>query len=302
MLKIENVRKVFNEGTVNEKVALNGLNLHLNPGDFVTVIGGNGAGKSTMLNAVAGAYSVDEGKILIDGVDVTKLPEYKRAKFIGRVFQDPMMGTAATMQIEENLALAARRGKPRTLRTGISPKEREEYREKLVKYEEISDRIEYEIAVFLNAVSAGDISEDTSHRIKAMYKIIGELESLGDSGESISRILSRRNIHKKSFDQDTVRKLEDMVDAVEKAYDAMIDNLNAAHKGHLEGISNAYNAEDRINSLRNYLRDAEIEELEGSRKNYQASVYYMDVVSEFEKMGDFIINISQTLEKTFVKS
>lgn len=131
MLKIENVRKVFNEGTVNEKVALSGLNLHLKPGDFVTVIGGNGAGKSTMLNSVAGAYPVDEGKIIIDGVDVTKLPEYKRAKFIGRVFQDPMMGTAATMQIEENLALAARRGKPRTLRSGISAKEREEYKEKL---------------------------------------------------------------------------------------------------------------------------------------------------------------------------
>ena len=131
MLVIENVRKVFNEGTVNEKVALNGLNLHLKPGDFVTVIGGNGAGKSTMLNSVAGVYGVDEGKILIDGVDVTKLPEYKRAKFIGRVFQDPMMGTAATMQIEENMALAARRGKPRTLRSGITAKEREEYREKL---------------------------------------------------------------------------------------------------------------------------------------------------------------------------
>ena len=131
MLKIENVRKVFNEGTVNEKVALNGLNLHLKPGDFVTVIGGNGAGKSTMLNSVAGVYPVDEGHIIIDGVDVTKLPEYKRAKFIGRVFQDPMMGTAATMQIEENLALAARRGKPRTLRTGISAKEREVYKEKL---------------------------------------------------------------------------------------------------------------------------------------------------------------------------
>ena len=131
MLKIENVRKVFNPGTVNEKVALNGLNLHLKPGDFVTVIGGNGAGKSTMLNSVSGAYTVDEGKIIIDGVDVTRLPEYKRAKFIGRVFQDPMMGTAATMQIEENLALAARRGKPRTLRTGITNKEREEYREQL---------------------------------------------------------------------------------------------------------------------------------------------------------------------------
>ena len=131
MLKIENVRKVFNAGTVNEKVALNGLNLHLKPGEFVTVIGGNGAGKSTMLNSVAGVFPVDAGKIIIDGVDVTKLPEYKRAKFIGRVFQDPMMGTAATMQIEENLALAQRRGKPRTLRSGITRQEREEYREKL---------------------------------------------------------------------------------------------------------------------------------------------------------------------------
>ena len=131
MLIIENVRKVFNEGTINEKVALNGLNLHLKKGDFVTVIGGNGAGKSTMLNSVAGVYGVDEGRIVIDGKDVTRLPEYKRAKFIGRVFQDPMMGTAATMQIEENLALAARRGKLRTLRSGITAKERAEYRERL---------------------------------------------------------------------------------------------------------------------------------------------------------------------------
>ena len=131
MLKIENVYKTFNAGTVNEKVALQGLNLHLKEGDFVTVIGGNGAGKSTMLNAVTGVFGVDSGSILIDGVDVSHLPEYKRAKFIGRVFQDPMMGTAATMQIEENLALAARRGKPRTLRIGITKAEREEYREKL---------------------------------------------------------------------------------------------------------------------------------------------------------------------------
>ena len=131
MLKIENVYKTFNAGTVNEKVALQGLNLHLKEGDFVTVIGGNGAGKSTMLNAVTGVFGMDSGKILIDGVDVSHLPEYKRAKFIGRVFQDPMMGTAATMQIEENLALAARRGKPRTLRIGITKAEREEYREKL---------------------------------------------------------------------------------------------------------------------------------------------------------------------------
>ena len=131
MLKIENVYKTFNAGTVNEKVALKGLNLELKAGDFVTVIGGNGAGKSTMLNAITGVFGVDEGKILIDGVDVTHLPEYKRAKYIGRVFQDPMMGTAATMQIEENLALAVRRGKPRTLRIGITKAEREEYREKL---------------------------------------------------------------------------------------------------------------------------------------------------------------------------
>lgn len=178
----------------------------------------------------------------------------------------------------------------------------DELRGKLVKYEEISDRIEYEIAAFLNAVSAGDISEETSVRIKSMYKIIGELESLGDSGESISRILSRRNIHKKSFDQDTVKRLEDMVTAVGNAYDAMIANLNAAHKGQLQEISNAYNAEDRINNLRNFLRDSEIEEIEGGRKNYQTSVYYMDIVSELEKMGDFIINISQNLEKAFVKN
>ena len=131
MLKIEHVYKTFNAGTVNEKKALQDLNLVLNPGDFVTVIGGNGAGKSTMLNCVSGAYDVEEGSILIDGVDVTDLPEYKRAKFIGRVFQDPMMGTAATMQIEENLALAARRGQRRGLAAGITKAERESYREQL---------------------------------------------------------------------------------------------------------------------------------------------------------------------------
>jgi putative ABC transport system ATP-binding protein len=131
MLKIENVCKTFNAGTVNEKKALKELNLHLKPGDFVTVIGGNGAGKSTMLNSVAGVFGVDSGKILIDGVDVTHLPEFKRAQYIGRVFQDPMMGTAATMQIEENLALAARRGKSRGLKIGITKAEREAYREQL---------------------------------------------------------------------------------------------------------------------------------------------------------------------------
>ena len=131
MLKIENVCKTFNAGTVNEKRALKNLNLELKEGEFVTVIGGNGAGKSTMLNAVAGVWGIDSGRILIGDVDVTNLPEFKRAQYIGRVFQDPMMGTAATMQIEENLALAARRGNARTLRAGITKAEREEYREQL---------------------------------------------------------------------------------------------------------------------------------------------------------------------------
>ena len=131
MLEIKEIWKTFNAGTVNEKQALRGVSLTLKDGDFCTVIGGNGAGKSTMLNAVAGTFSVDSGAIVIDGVDVTRLPEHKRAKFIGRVFQDPMMGTAPTMQIEENLALAARRGLRRTLRPGIRKSEREEYRQRL---------------------------------------------------------------------------------------------------------------------------------------------------------------------------
>ena len=175
----------------------------------------------------------------------------------------------------------------------------DQMRAKLVKYEEISDRIEYEIATFLNAVSAGDISAETSSRIKAMYKIIGELESLGDSGEAISRILSRKNIHSKVFDENMLRSLGNMADAVESAYDAMIENLSSAHGGSLEEISNAYNAEDRINNIRNYLRDNEIENIESGRTNYQTSVYYMDIIGELERMGDYMINISQTLERTF---
>ena len=131
MLEIKELYKTFNAGTINEKRALNGVSLTLNDGDFVTVIGGNGAGKSTLLNMVAGVYPADSGAILIDGQDVTRLPEHKRAQFIGRVFQDPMMGTAATMQIEENLALAARRGQSRTLRPGITRAERERYQELL---------------------------------------------------------------------------------------------------------------------------------------------------------------------------
>lgn len=131
MLDLNSISKTFNAGTVNEKRALNHLELHLNDGDFVTVIGGNGAGKSTMLNAIAGTWLVDEGSIVIDGVDVTKLSEHKRAAYLGRVFQDPMTGTAASMQIEENLALASRRGQARTLKKGITAKEREGYRQSL---------------------------------------------------------------------------------------------------------------------------------------------------------------------------
>lgn len=135
MLEISHVYKVFNPGTVNEKIALNDLNLKLNDGDFVTVIGGNGAGKSTMLNAICGVWRLDGGKITIDDVDVTAMPEHRRAKFLGRVFQDPMLGTAADMNIEENLALAARRGSFRGLGWGITKKERAEFRELLATLE-----------------------------------------------------------------------------------------------------------------------------------------------------------------------
>ena len=131
MLELKNIYKTFNARTVNEKMALRGLNLTLEDGDFVTVIGGNGAGKSTMLNAIAGVWPVDQGQILIGDADVTKLPEYKRAKYLGRVFQDPMTGTAATMEIQENLALALRRGDSRTLKAGITKKEHAKYREML---------------------------------------------------------------------------------------------------------------------------------------------------------------------------
>ncbi|MCR4998694.1 MAG: ABC transporter ATP-binding protein [Lachnospiraceae bacterium] len=131
MIEVKNIHKTFNPGTINEKRALNGVNLTLEDGDFVTVIGGNGAGKSTLLNAIAGVWPVDEGGIFIDGVNVTGLSEFRRAKYLGRVFQDPMTGTAADMQIDENLALAARRGKPRLWGWGITASERENYREML---------------------------------------------------------------------------------------------------------------------------------------------------------------------------
>ena len=175
----------------------------------------------------------------------------------------------------------------------------EELNKKLVKYEEISDRIEYEIATFLNNLTNESISKQTSVRIKAMYKIIGELESLGDSAHAIGRILSRRNSHKKAFDEATIKKLHEMVELVDKAYESMIENLMLAKKSSLDNIANAYNAENHINDLRNKLRDKEIEDIETGEKNYQTSVYYMDIVNELERMGDFIINISEDLEKSF---
>ena len=176
----------------------------------------------------------------------------------------------------------------------------ETLRGKLVKYEEISDRIEYEIATFLNGVSAEEISESTSKKVKSMYKIIGELESLGDSGETISSILSRKNIHKKTFDADSIKNLNIMADAVVEAYDVMIANLISAHKGELEQISNAYDAEERLNTLRNNFRDAVIEDIDSGERNYQTSVYYIDIMNAFEHMGDFMINVSQDLERGFI--
>ena len=181
------------------------------------------------------------------------------------------------------------------------PEKFEELRGKLVKYEEISDRIEYEIATFLNAVSSHEISNDTSSLIKAMYKIIGELESLGDSGEAISRILSRKNIHKRTFNEETIKKLNNMVNLVEAAYDSMIANLEATSEDRLDNIQNAYNAEENLNVMRNNLRDEEIENIDRNSDNYVTGVYFMDLINELEKMGDFIINVSQDLLKYKLK-
>jgi phosphate:Na+ symporter len=168
-------------------------------------------------------------------------------------------------------------------------------RQRLVKYEEISDRIEYEIAQFLNALPEDSISEQTRTETKRMYKIIGELESLGDSGESISRILARRNSHEKSFTQEQKAKIETMLQAVDKAYGIMIDNLRAEEFEPL-GLRMATDCEVEINELRNNIREEEIRKIELDGANYQSSVYYLDTVSEIERMGDFIINISQALE------
>jgi len=148
MLKVDGIYKVFNPGTVNQKIALRDVSLHLEEGDFVTLIGGNGAGKSTLLNCIAGVYGVDKGAIYIAGTDVTKLPEFKRAKMLGRVFQDPMMGTASDMILEENLALALRRGQPRGLKWGITNKERETYRQMLSRLDlGLEDRLQTKVGM-----------------------------------------------------------------------------------------------------------------------------------------------------------
>ena len=148
MLKIKNVKKTFNAGTINEKKALNGINLHLEPEDFVTIIGGNGAGKSTTLNMIAGVYPIDSGTIVLDGVNISRLPEHARAKYLGRVFQDPMRGTAADMEIQENLALALRRGEKRGLRWGISKEEKEQYKKLLTRLDlGLEDRLSSKVGL-----------------------------------------------------------------------------------------------------------------------------------------------------------
>ena len=162
--------------------------------------------------------------------------------------------------------------------------------DKLIKYEEITDRIEYEIASYLNEVSKNEISEEAKERIKAMYKIIGEMESLGDSGESIGRILKRKNVHGKAFDKPLLDRLNKMMDLVQKGYDAMVDNLK---KDNLKDITNAENCEYNINECRNHLREEHIVNIENNSYNYLTGVYYVDVLSELEKIGDFLINISQ---------
>ena len=185
------------------------------------------------------------------------------------------------------------------IRSAIHAKDENEfetYRKKLVKYEEIADRIEYEIASFLNALPQESISEDTRQKVKAMYKIIGELESLGDSGESSSRILSRRNIHNKQFTEQHIEKIDTMLSLVDKAYKIMINNLETTENTS-DNLRCAVDCEIEINDMRNTLREAEILKIEENSSEYQSSVYYLDIISEIERMGDFMINISEALQR-----
>ena len=185
------------------------------------------------------------------------------------------------------------------IRNAINAKneaEFETYRQKLVKYEEIADRIEFEIATFLNAIPLEDISEHTRSSVNSIYKIINELESLGDSGEAISRILSRRNLHGKSFSEWNLKNINAMIDLLDKSYKIMIDNLTQNSKN-LLGLKSAVDCEIEINEMRNILREEEIKRIEQNGSCYQSSVYYLDIISEIERMGDFIINISQAATK-----
>ena len=175
-----------------------------------------------------------------------------------------------------------------------NPEEFDKINEKLIKYEEITDRIEFEIAAYLNEVSKDDISEEAADEIKAMYKVIGEMESLGDSGEAIGRILKRKNAHNKVFDKTILDRLNKMMDLVQKSYDVMIENLK--QKKYLHDITNAENCEYNINECRNHLREEHIVNIESNSYNYLTGVYYMDVLSELEKIGDFMINISQAVK------
>ena len=168
--------------------------------------------------------------------------------------------------------------------------------EKLIKYEEITDRIEYEIATYLNEVGKNEISHEAAETIKAMYKMIGELESLGDSGEAIGRILKRKNVHGKVFDKPILDRLNKIMDLVQKSYDVMIENLKNPD---LKEISNAENAEYNINECRNHLREEHIVNIESNSYNYLTGVYFMDVLAELEKIGDFLINISQAQIKKY---
>ena len=170
------------------------------------------------------------------------------------------------------------------------PEKFDKINDKLIKYEEITDRIEFEIATYLNEVSKNEISEEAKERIKAMYKIIGEMESLGDSGESIGRILKRKNVHGKAFDKPLLDRLNKMMDLVQKGYDVMVENLK---NDHLKDITNAENCEYNINECRNHLREEHIVNIENNSYNYLTGVYYVDVLSELEKIGDFLINVSQ---------
>ena len=184
------------------------------------------------------------------------------------------------------------------IRDAVHAKTDEEFeffRKKLVKYEEIADRIEYEIGTFLNALPQEELSEETREDTKRMYKIINELESLGDSGEAISRILSRRNVHGKRFTDKNVEKIDAMIALIDHAYEVMIENLSTKNFTEAD-LRRAIQCEIEINEMRNTLREEEIMRIEQNESSYQSSVYYLDIISEFERMGDFMINISEARE------